>query len=293
MEIQANTELGNTQDQALPAIDDVEEQAASANDQETQDGSNDSQTEANSQSGNEDDSLSPKELRALHKMRQKDREELNGLKQMLKSKEERDQALAAQIVGDVIKNPSKLGDYLSEYGLSNGNGTKEEVEEKLPDFENMSVEDVYKTLTKRAEEIAAKKATAVARSETTYANTQREVHQDVSSSWKELMDSDKELRENPAFQRTVSAMANDLLREAQDKKTYKVGSEASILKSAYGEVMKLRGKSAPTKITPEAPTETPTSGTTKTVPKRRGNTDADILTRVQRRLAELDAKHKD
>lgn len=293
MEIQvSNAALEPEESQgAETPTDDGQEQAADANAPDDQDNPNDDPTEQSQSAGEDEGSLTPAQLKALHKMRQKDREDINELKTLMKQKEERDQQLAAQIVGDVIRNPNKLGEYLSEYGLS-GNGKQESEDVEVPpDIENMSVQELYKTLAKKAEEVAIKKATAVARSESTYVNSQRDVETGVKQAWQNLMDQDGELRSNTTFQRTVAAMANDLLKEKQAKNEYRVGSETEILKSAYQEVMKLRGKPAPKKAAPV--TEEPTPSVNKTVPKRRGNTDADILTRIQRRLSELDSKYKD
>lgn len=273
------------------SIDTDDGQAAAGNDPETQENPNDNPTGDEPQSAGEDDApLSPAQLKALHKMRQKDREDIQELKTLMKEKEARDQELAAKIVGDVIRDPSKLGSYLDEYGLR-GKPQEPEEDEVPPDIENMSVQELYKTLAKKAEEVAAKKAASVARSETTYVNSERDVKSSVNKAWTDLMDQDGELRSNVTFQRTVAAMANDLLKEKQAKKEYRVGSETEILKDAYKEVMKLRGKPEPKKAAPV--TEEPTPSVNKTVPKRRGNTDADILTRIQRRLSELDSKYKD
>ena len=292
MEIQPTRAADVEHDQPVDAGISADDTLATAdNDLEAQDNPNDNPAGDESQPAGEDEgSLTPQQMKALHRMRQKDRAAIDELKAQIHQKEMRDQELAAKIVGDVIRDPSKLGSYLDEYGLRGKSQETEEAEE-LPDLENMSVEDLYKTLTKKAAEIAEKKAAAVARSESTYVNSERDVKESVNKAWSGLMEKDAELRSNVTFQRTVAALANDLLKEKQAKREYRVGSETEILKAAYNEVLKIRGKSEPKKVTPV--TEEPSPSINKTVPKRRGNSEADIVARINRKLAELDAKYKE
>lgn len=233
-----------------------------------------------------DEPLDPKLQAALTKARQKDRAELDELKKTIeklsaeKDKPGKYDMLAAEIVSNVMKNPASLQGYMKEYNLS-----AQESEQDLPEFTD------EKQFARYVLDEAKKAAKAEATSASTLTKAELESQRRVSSAWNELISQDQRLATDKAYQQKVSVYANGLMSK------YNGSNEAELLKEAYEAVKTPPVEPQPAdqalkKKTPP-PTEPPSRGVSKTVPKREGdNSDAAIFNRAMRRFAELDKKYQ-
>lgn len=221
----------------------------------------------------DDEQLTPAQLKVLHEWRQKDKGELDELRNEIRAKENQDKQTAERIIGDIMRDPTKLAGYMQDYGLA----SKEE--EKPPEFDTTAELTGYTV--KKAVKEATAEATRVARDEAASTSARLQSNQRVTNAWQELVKKDPSVESNPARKEAVQALA---IAYGKDPKKYNGSNEEQLIMKAYETVVGASQNEK--KPVPEIPTEIPRSAS-KTVPKSGGNKYADVMRRIDAKTAAI------